>query len=193
MIAAITPPDPQAPEEVLLDAVQRQTLRYFWDFAHPESGLARERSNGMLNAVTTGGSGFGLMAILCGIERGWLERNEGLDWLTAVVGFRGSADGDHGAFPHWLDGSSGRTKPFGPKDDGGDLVETAFLVAGLLAVRQYFRRRNKKETALRELVNRLWHEVEWDWYAHDGDALYWHWSPVHGWAMNHPIQGWNEC
>src|SRR5437762_1224292 len=134
MIPVAGPLVPHAPEEALLDAVQRQTLRYFWDFAHPVSGLARERSNGMLNAVTVGGSGFGLMAILCGIDRGWIEREAGLDRLAAMVRFLAAADRHHGVFPHWLDGSSGRTKPFASTDDGGDLVETSFLMAGLLAV-----------------------------------------------------------
>ena len=39
----------------------------------------------------------------------------------------------------------------------------------------------------------LWRGVEWDWYTRGETVLYWHWSPVHGWAMNHPIRGWNEC
>jgi hypothetical protein len=193
VIAAVGPLDPQAPEAALLDAVQRQTLRYFWDFAHPVSGLARERSNATPDLVSSGGSGFGLMAILVGIERGWIEREEGLDRLATLVRFLAAADRHHGVFPHWLHGGSGRTVRFAPKDDGGDLVETSFLMAGLLAVRQYFGGVEPRERELRELIDMLWRGVEWDWYTRGEAVLYWHWSPVHGWAMNHPIRGWNEC
>src|SRR5258708_21009782 len=133
MIAAVGPLDPHAPEELLLDAVQRQALRYFWDFAHPVSGLARERSNATPDVVTSGGSGFGLMAILCGIERGWIEREAGLDRFATIAEFLAGAERHHGVFPHWLHGGSGRTVRFAPQDDGGDLVQTSFLMAGVLA------------------------------------------------------------
>ena len=192
MIAAVGPLDPRAPEETLLDLVQRQTLRYFWDFAHPVSGLARERSNRQPEIVTTGGSGFGIMAILVGIERGWLPRRAALDRLLAMLGFLAKADRFHGAFPHWLDGATGRAIRFSPKDDGGDLVETAFLIAGLLAARQYFSA-GGSEAELRDRIDALWRAVEWDWYTRGADVLYWHWSPTHEWAMNHAIRGWNEC
>ena len=186
-------PGPAASTEALLDAVQRQTLRYFWDFAHPVCGLARERSNGLPDTIATGGSGFGLMAILAGAERGWIERPAALERLLTSVRFLGNAARHHGAFPHWMNGNTGATRPFGPTDEGGDIVETAYLMAGLLAVRQYFRGRGKKERELRALIDGLWSTVEWDWYARDGDVLIWHWSPKHGWAMNHPVRGWNEC
>ncbi len=182
----------------LLDAVQRQTLRYFWDFAHPASGLARERSNVArdygLETVTTGGSGMGVMAIVAGVERGWVPRAEAARRLLRSVRFLAKASAYHGVFPHFLDGESGRTIPFSRKDDGGDIVETSFLIAGLLAARQYFDRSDPVESELRRRINALWSEVEWDWHTRDGSGvLYWHWSPNNGWAMNHQILGWNEC
>lgn len=183
---------PDLPPDRLVDIVQRQTLRYFWDFGHPVSGLARERSNRHPEIVTSGGSGFGIMAILVGIERGWLPREAALDRLTAMLAFLAAADRFHGAFPHWLDGATGRAIRFSARDDGGDLVETAFLVAGLLAARQYFHG-GGREAELRERIDRLWRAVEWGWYTRGSDVLYWHWSPTHEWAMNHAIRGWNEC
>lgn len=184
----------------LLDAVQRQTLRYFWDFAHPVSGLARERSNVAfdygLETVTSGGSGFGIMAIVAGVERGWIKRAEAAERLLRSVRFLAKANAYHGVFPHFLDGETGRTIPFSRKDDGGDIVETSFLMMGLLAARQYFDAPAERE--LRDRINGLWSEVEWDWHTREGapkggDVLYWHWSPFNGWAMNHEIRGWNEC
>jgi hypothetical protein len=183
---------PDLPAEELLDLVQRQTLRYFWDFAHPVSGLARERSNRHLEVVTSGGSGFGVMAILVGVERGWLTREAALGRLLGMVDFLQQADRFHGAFPHWLDGATGKVIRFFPKDDGGDLVETSFLVAGLLAARQYFDG-GGKEGELREKIEALWRAIEWDWYTRGSDVLYWHWSPVYEWAINHAIRGWDEC
>lgn len=183
-------------DDQLLDAVQRQTLRYFWDFAHPVSGLARERSNVAfdygLETVTSGGSGFGVMAIIAGVERGWIPRAEAAERLLRSVRFLAKASAYHGVFPHFLNGETGRTIPFSRKDDGGDIVETSFLMMGLLAARQYFDAPAERE--LRDRINWLWSEVEWDWHTREGrDVLYWHWSPNNGWAMNHEIRGWNEC
>jgi hypothetical protein len=192
-IAAAGPPDPEAPEDVLLAAVQKQTLRYFWDFGHPVSGLARERSNGDPDMASVGGSGFAVMAILVGVARGWLAPDAALDRIGTMARFLAAADRFHGAFPHWLHGGSGRVIPFSERDDGGDIVETAFLMAGLLAARQFFIAGDRRQRALRDLIDGLWRDVEWDWYTRGEAVLYWHWSPVHGWAMNHPIHGWNEC
>ena len=175
------------------DTVQRQTLRYFWEFGHPTSGLARERSNATPNIVTTGGSGFGIMAILAGVERGWVGRQAALDRLITMVCFLGQAERHHGAFPHWMDGESGRTIPFSQCDDGADIVETAYLIVGLLSARQYFRGSEPKAYVLRSLIDALWQDIEWDWFVRGSESLFWHWSPVHEWAMDHTIHGWNEC
>jgi hypothetical protein len=186
-------------DEALLDLVQRQTLNYFWDFAHPASGMARERSNPVsgydyLDTVTSGGSGFGIMALLVGAERGFLPRSGVLGRISCIVDFLGRAERYHGVFPHFLHGASGAVIPFSEKDDGGDLVETSFLMTGLLCARQYFSGTAAAETDLRNAIDRVWHAVEWDWHTQGGrDVLYWHWSPRHGWATQHAITGWNEC
>jgi hypothetical protein len=144
--------------------------------------------------VTTGGSGFGVMALLVGVERGFVPRAAVVSRLVKIIRFLQKADRFHGAWPHWLDGRTGRTIPFSPKDDGGDLVETSFLIQGLLAARQWLDPANPVERALRARIDRLYEEVEWTWYTRGGEeVLYWHWSPVHGWAMNLPIRGYNEC
>ncbi|HEY0899703.1 MAG TPA: glucoamylase family protein, partial [Sphingobacteriaceae bacterium] len=178
----------------LLDLVQRQTFRYFWDFAHPVSGLARER-NSSGDIVTTGGSGFGIMSIVTGIERNFITRAEGLARMQKIVGFLNTrAQKFHGAFPHWLNGNTGVVVPFSPKDDGADLVETSFLMQGLLTARQYFNSADVAEASLRADINKLWQGVEWNWFRKNNeDVLYWHWSPNYGWEMNMPIRGWNEA
>ncbi len=185
-------------DSALLDLVQKQTFRYFWDFAHPVSGLARERSNVAYNygdeVVTTGGSGFGIMSVIVAAERGWIERDTATNFLLKMVKFLLKADAYHGVFPHWLHGSSGKTIPFSRKDDGADLVENSFLFQGLLCARQYFNKDNPAERELRNRINSLWNDIEWDWFTRGGqDVLYWHWSPNNGWAMNFPLRGFNEC
>jgi hypothetical protein len=185
-------------DDALLELVQRQTFRYFWDFAHPVSGLARERSNLAFGygpeTVTTGGSGFGVMAIVIGAERGWIPREDAVRRLLQMVRFLQRADSYHGILPHFLNGETGKTIPFTRKDDGGDLVETSFLLAGLLCARQYFDRPEAEERELRNRINALWEEAEWSWHTRGGrNVLYWHWSPNNGWSMNHEIRGWNEC
>ncbi len=187
------PKFPVIPDEDLLTKVQQQTFRYFWDFAHPVSGLARER-NTSGDIVTVGGSGFGVMAILVGIERGFITREEGVDRLSKIVDFLESADRFHGVWPHWLNGQTGDAVPFSAKDNGGDLVETAFMIQGLLTVRAYLAGNVAEEAGLIDKITALWEEVEWSWYTRDGqNVLYWHWSPEFSWEMNHPIRGYNEA
>jgi hypothetical protein len=185
-------------DDALLDLVQRQTLRYFWDFGHPVSGMARERSNPVagydyLDTVTTGGTGFGIMAMLVGASRGFISRQDVLARVAQIVDFLARVESYHGVFPHFLHGATGATIPFSKRDDGGDLVETAFLIAGLLCARQYFGETSRDEVSLRAGIDKLWHAVEWNWHTRGRDVLYWHWSPRHQWAMNHAITGWNEC
>ena len=186
---------PVISDNVLLDTIQKRTFRYFWDFGHPVSGLARERSNATPETVTSGGSGFGIMAIPVAINRNFITRAEGLARMQQIVSFlKNTAQKFHGAFPHWLNGTTGAVIPFSTKDDGADLVETSYLMAGLLTARQYFNGTATDETTLRADINTLWNAVEWSWFRQGtNNVLYWHWSPNYNWDMNVKIQGWNEC
>ncbi|OQY96629.1 MAG: beta-glucosidase [Sphingobacteriales bacterium UTBCD1] len=182
-------------DSALLDLVEQKTFRYFWDFGHPVSGLARERSNEAPETVTTGGSGFGIMAIPVAIHRNFITRDQGLTRMQTIVAFlKNTAQKFHGAFPHWLNGTTGQVIPFSTKDNGADIVETSYLMAGLLTARQFFDGMDAAETNLRNDINSLWNAVEWTWFQQGGQkVLYWHWSPDYGWAMNMKIEGWNEC
>ena len=187
-------------DEVLMTKVQKDVLKYFWEFAEPTSMLARERyhEDGIYprndkNVITTGGSGFGMMTILVGIERKFIPRKEAVKRLTVMADFLAKSDRHHGAWSHWINGETGKTVPFGKKDNGGDLVETAFLVQGIISVREYFKNGNKEEKALAKKMDELWKGVEWNWYTKGGEkALYWHWSPTYGWEMNFPLKGYDE-
>jgi hypothetical protein len=186
---------PVISEDALLDSVQKRTFKFFWDLAHPTSGLARER-NTDANTYTTGGTGFGIMAIVAAVQRNFISRAEGLARLQAMVSFlKNTAETFHGAYPHWLNGTTGKTIPFSINDDGADLVETSYLVQGLFTARQYFNGAVAGETDFRNDINTIVNRVEWDWFRKNNeDVLYWHWSAINsnGWIMNMQIKGWNE-
>jgi hypothetical protein len=185
---------PQITDSALLTLVEQQTFKYFYDFGHPVSGLARER-NSSGDVVTTGGSGFGIMALIVGIQRNFITRAQGLDRLTTIVNFlTNNAHRYHGAFPHWMNGVTGATVPFSQQDDGADLVETSFMMQGLLTARQFFNTGDPEEIALRNNINTLWNGVEWNWFRNGGqNKLIWHWSPDFNFAINQQISGWDEA
>jgi hypothetical protein len=188
-------------DDSLLTLVQFRTFKYFMDGAEPNSGMARERihmdgvyPDNDMNVVTTGGTGFGLMAIIVGTERGFITRDKAYISFKKVVDFLKKSDRFHGAWSHWIYGETGRVKPFSPKDNGADIVETAYLVQGLLSVRQFLMNGSEKEQILAKEIDNLWREVEWSWFTRGGeDVIYWHWSPDYGWEMNFAIRGYNEC
>lgn len=180
-------------DDQLMDMVQRYTFKYFWDDGHPVSGLARERNNSG-DIVTTGGSGFGIMGLLVGIENEYITRAQGAERMIKIISFLQYAEKFHGAFPHWMNGKTGKVVAFSQYDNGGDLVETAFLMQGLLAARQYFDGESNTEKAIRQIITKLYEDVEWDWYSkNNSGVLYWHWSPNYTWQMNFPLRGYNEA
>ncbi|MEO6838224.1 MAG: glucoamylase family protein [Ginsengibacter sp.] len=186
---------PQISDSALLTLIQQQTFNYFWNFGHPISGLARERtSSGDL--VTTGGSGFGIMAMLVGVHRNFITRAQALSRIDTIVNFLSNkVIRYHGAFSHWINGATGATIPFGTQDDGGDIVETSYMIQGLLCARQFFNSTtDPNEIDLRSAINNLYNSVQWNWYRQNGqNVLYWNWSPDYGWAINVQIGGWDEA
>lgn len=188
----LAPKFPALSDDQLLTKTQQQTFKYFYDFAHPVSGMARER-NTSGNTVTTGGSGFGIMALIVGMNRNFIDRTTGVQQLNKIVTFLEKADRFHGAWAHWMDGNTGKVIPFSPKDNGGDLVETSFLIQGLITSRQYLVPQDTVGNNLIRRINTLWESVEWDWYRKNNEqVLYWHWSPNYNWDMNFPLYGYFE-
>ncbi|RZK13017.1 MAG: beta-glucosidase, partial [Flavobacterium sp.] len=188
----------QLPDQELLDLAQKDAFKYFWNYAETNSKLARERyhvddvSNDQ-NLVTTGGSGFGLMTILVGVERGFVSRAEAETRLNTALNFLENADRFHGAWSHWINGTNGKVVPFGTMDNGGDLVETSFVCQALICIREYYKNGSETEQALAQKADALWKGVDWNWYTKGENALYWHWSPEYEWQMNFKLEGYNEC
>lgn len=199
-VPAVRPGKAQISDVALLDSIERCTFDYFWSGAEPVSGMARERYHvdGVYpendsNVVTAGGSGFGIMAIVAGIHRGYVSRAAGLRRLDKIVSFLEKSDAFHGVFPHWWYGDTGKVKGFTKNDNGGDLVETSFLMQGLLVAHQYYVKGNAAERALAARMDKLWKAVQWSWHTNGENVLFWHWSPEHSWEMNFRIRGFNEC
>ena len=183
-------------DDELLTMLQEACFRYYWEGAHPVAGTTLENIPGDDRIVATGASGFGIMALIVGVDRGFITRQQGFDRLNKIVSFLEIAPRYHGVWSHFMDGATGQTLPvFDMFDNGGDLVETAFLMEGLLAARQYFNGASAAERGLFARISQLWETVEWDWYRRspDSPALYWHWSPDWSWYINHQITGFNEC
>ncbi|MCM4157210.1 glucoamylase family protein [Gramella sp. AN32] len=195
------PPDEEVEtltDDELLDLVQEKTFGYFWDFAEPNSGMARERSQDDAyggdspNIVTMGGSGFGIASFPAAVERGFISRADAVNRLEKILDFLESVPTYHGVYSHWYMGNTAQTRPFSTKDDGGDLVETAFLMEGLLINRQFFDDAGDQESGIRDRITAIWEAVEWDWHTKGENVLYWHWSPTYNFEINLPIKGWNE-
>jgi len=185
----------QLSDEELLDMVQEASFRYYWEGAEPFSGLARENIPGRKNMIATGASGFGIMAIIVGVERGFITRDEAVQRMQKITTFLKKCDKFHGAVSHFIDGPTGKVEPFfGDRDNGGDLVETSFLFQGLLVARSYFDKKNEDENEIRNAITKLWEAVEWNWYNREkeGKFLTWHWSPDKEWLIDHKLIGWNE-
>lgn len=204
-------------DSALLEVVQRQTFRFFWNDAHPVSGLALERSNTVLaehywdyineawdepnfsktkfgpDACAIGGTGFGIMSTIIAVERKWIGRDTAVRRLMKIADFLINADCFHGIYPHFMDGRTGKTIKFDRLDDAADLVETSYLLMGFLCAREYFKSNDPREVYLRRRIDQMWGAANWNWHTKGENKLYWHWSPNNGFDMNFPIWGWNEC
>jgi len=182
-------------DDELLEMVQRYTFRYFWDHADPATGWAKERIPNPRDGdvITTGGTGFGIAALITAAERGWVSREAIVERLLKITAAADKLERFHGIWAHWYKPQTNQVHSFSKYDDGGDLVESAFLAQGLLTARQYFDENTPKEQQLRQNITALWQSMEWSWYSKGENILYWHWSKNHGWAMNHPIKGYNEA
>ena len=195
-------------DDELLTMLQEEAFLYYWEGAHPDSGTSLENIPGDDRIVATGASGFGIMALIVGVERGFISREQGMERLLKIVTFLEKAPRYHGVWSHFMDGRTGKTLPvFDMVDDGGDLVETAFLMEGFLTARQYFAKdqrhatdgpagdHDSKGAELFSRITKLWEEVEWDWYkkSPQGEALFWHWSPDFAWHISNRLTGFNEA
>ncbi len=183
--------DAYAPSVVrsAMDEQQRKIIDYFYTGAHPTTGMAFNH-NTVKSILTTGATGFGVMAIIAGVERGWIDRAVAAGHIVKIVRFLKTVKRYEGAWSHWYS-PDGRTVRFGNQVDAGEIVETAFLLGGLLTACEYFDRDNEAEKEIRETTTFFGETVNWRHYVHDG-KFYWIWHADKN-EYELPIVGWNEC
>jgi exo beta-1,2-glucooligosaccharide sophorohydrolase (non-reducing end) len=182
-------------DDELLDMLQEAAFRYYWEGSGANTGMAHENLPGDDRIVATGATGLGISALVAAVHRKIITREQGIGRLEKIVSFLERAPRYHGAWSHYYNDETGETMPlFGMYDNGGDIIETSYVIQGLLTVRGYFDRKDAREQSLRERITALWEAVEWDWFRMTPDSpyLYWHWSPQWGHRIQHPLIGFNE-
>ncbi len=183
--------DTYSPEKVqpVLDEWQRKTFNFFYEGADPTSGMAYEGTE-RGTTITSGGSGFGVMAIIVGAERGWITRQQAAEQTRKIVKFLGKADRFKGMWSHWYN-PDGTAFPFGNQVKTGDVIESSFMMAGLLAASEYYNSNSAIETEIRDSVASFWNTMDWKFYAQSGKSLYWLWFSQDN-RFELEIKGWNE-
>lgn len=181
-----------APSKVrpVLEKQQKAAFTYFYDFAEENSGLAYEGYNHGSKAVTIGGSGFGIMSLIVGAERGWITREQAIERTVKAVRWLGKADRYKGIWSHWHS-PDGKAFPFGNQVEAGDAVETSFLITGLIAAQEYFNGGTELEKEISDSVTSFINTIDWNHYTNGENHLYWIWhTPNNTYEL--PVKGWNE-
>lgn len=181
-----------APSKVrpVLEKQQKAAFTYFYDFAEENSGLAYEGYNHSSKAVTIGGSGFGIMSLIVGAERGWITREQAIERTVKAVRWLGKADRYKGIWSHWHS-PDGKAFPFGNQVEAGDAVETSFLITGLIAAQEYFNGGTELEKEISDSVTSFINTIDWNHYTNGENHLYWIWhTPNNTYEL--PVKGWNE-
>jgi hypothetical protein len=185
----------KAADEQMLDALQRSAFQYFLDHSNADNGLAadatREGAPSSIAAV-----GFALSAYPIGIERGWIARADAVARVLQTLRFlaasnqSGSAQstGYRGFYFHFLDMHSGARV----WESELSIIDSALLLAGVLAAAAYFTAATPAESQLRALADALYRRADWRWAQNDGAAITHGWKPECGF-LNYGWDGYSEA
>ncbi|MHC5182672.1 MAG: hypothetical protein ACYSPI_00085, partial [Planctomycetota bacterium] len=154
-------------EDKFLLELQEVSFLYTWNLAHPVSGMPSEMLPGWNRNLTgTSATGFSIYNYIVGVERGYITRQQGAQRLLKMTEFLlNKVETFWGVYPHWLNAQTGEIIPLSPGNDGSDLLETAFMVMGLIGAREYFDGNTATEQQLRDNVNKIWGNVDWTSHA----------------------------
>lgn len=145
----------------LLDQVQRGAFNFFWNNAHPATGLTPDRTG--VSFASVAGVGFELAAFPIGIERGWISRAEGEHRTLQILRALSTASGNRhdGMFFHFLDSSSALPDPDG-YEVTASTIDSALLFSGMIVASSYF------GGEISQLADAMIEEADWASYAvHD--------------------------
>jgi len=187
--------NPTQSDDARLHALQRHAFDYFLHHTNPVNGLVADSS--LPGAPASIASvGFALSAYPVGVERGWMTRAEALERTLALLRFfwtspQGTAPdgtGYKGFYYHFLDMSNGHRAGLCELST----VDTAFLLAGMLAAAAYFDRETEDEQQLRTLADALYRRVDWPWACNGGATITHGWKPESGF-LSYRWEGYDEA
>ncbi len=153
---------PALSDDQLLLEIQRRAVLFFWERAHPITGLVNDRANNFgadrYTISSCAATGFGLAALPIGIEHGWLGRKDALNRAETTLRFLLSMPQVHGWMPHFISNDNGA------RVDNSEYssIDTALLVAGALVCVQYFAA-DPVAAEITALGNELYQRLDWPW------------------------------
>ncbi|HYO84406.1 MAG TPA: glucoamylase family protein [Bryobacteraceae bacterium] len=165
-----------AARDDLLEQIERRACLYFYEQAHPVTGLVldRVRADGRddRRVASIAATGFGLSALCIAHQRGYLKRSVAENRAERTLDFFARrAFTQKGFYFHFLDCVSG-ARAFECELSS---VDTAWLLCGVLHARQHFDTR-----AIRRLANEIIGRVDWRWMLAGGNTLSHGWTPENG-------------
>lgn len=186
-----------APLPPLFDDIERRTFDYFWDTTDASNGLAPDRyPEQPFSSIAA--IGFALTAYPIGVERAWVTREQAAERTLKTLRFlrdvpsgpeaTGKA-GYRGFYYHFLDMRSGLR--FGNWVELSS-VDTGLLMMGVLFAQSYYDRDDAGEREIRDIADRLYRRVEWDWMQARKPLIAMGWNPGKGF-IDHDWRGYNEA
>ncbi|MEP7316639.1 MAG: glucoamylase family protein [Sphingomicrobium sp.] len=178
-----------------LEALQRETFRYFLHETNPHNGLVRDKTaTDWPSSIAA--TGLGLAVYPVAVERGFITRTAAVERILATLRFfwnsRQSAEPDatgyHGFFYHFLDMQSGRRA----WQCELSTVDSTILLAGALTAGAYFDADSTEENEIRALADALYRRVDWTWAQNDGLTVTHGWKPESGF-LQYRWEGYDEA
>ena len=186
----------QLSDEEFLELVSHSAFDFFWYEANPENGLIKDRSTPTSNA-SIASVGFGLTGIPIAIDRGWIDRDEGLSRVLTTLQFFWSSSrgpdaagvtGYHGFYYHFLNMATGKRSGTTELST----IDTSLLLGGVLFVREYFDGDDPQEEEIRALADSIYQRVDWNWASPRLPLVSLGWHPESGF-LPYDWTGYNEA
>lgn len=147
-------------DEQLLNLVQVAHINYFVENYDINTGLHLPFRMKDQAIVSTRETGFALLSMLIGVERGFVSRNIFVNRVRRIVDFLEDAPNKYGILASFYDGRS-RLPEYMGKRPNYSVESTTAIIEALLVVRQYLSADNDAEQAVREKITSLWENIEW--------------------------------
>lgn len=177
-------------DEKFLDQVQKKTFNYFIENVNLETGLVMDRADNFNETdfnyapATIAGSGFGLSALIVGVERGWISRQTAENITVNTLKYaQYHLESKNGFFYHFMDMKTGNRV----WNCELSSIDTALFMAGVLLAMEYY-----ENPEIKELANALYCRIDWKWMTNSSQFLSMGWSPEKGF-IPHYWKDYAEC